>query len=131
MRLALKYSFFAGISMLVNLLSQHLIFSLYSGHDNIYFALCVGTIFGLLTKYILDKKFIFYFRTITKVNDIKKFLLYSALGILTTIIFWSFELGFYYFWGNEISKYLGAMIGLAVGYYLKYYLDKSFVFIKS
>ncbi len=48
-------------------------------------------------------------------------------GGITTCIFWGTETAFYLldFCG---SQYIGGAVGLAVGYTLKYFLDKNFVF---
>ncbi len=77
-----------------------------------------GTIIGLLIKYILDKKLIFYYSTSSKKEDAKKFIFYSSLGLFTTIIFWGTELLFNYVFLYAWSKYLGAVIGLTIGYRL-------------
>ena len=58
--LALKYTLFAVISTVINLLFQYSCFQIYSGFASLYIAMFVGTIAGLITKYILDKKWIFY-----------------------------------------------------------------------
>ena len=127
--LAIKYSIFAGISTLFNLLFQYFSFGLYSGLGALYVAMFIGTLAGLVVKYILDKKFIFYHEVKDKKDDAKKFALYSLMGVFTTIIFWGTEMGFYYFIPNPNAKYLGAVIGLSIGYVIKYFLDKKFVFI--
>jgi putative flippase GtrA len=85
----------------------------------------LGTLSGLLLKYFLDKKYIFFYETSSKKDDGKKFFLYSLMGVFTTLIFWAFELGFEFLWQK---KYLGAVIGLLIGYIVKYQLDKRYVF---
>ena len=72
--------------------------------------------------------YIFYFQTQSKRQDMKKFIIYSTMGVLTTLIFWFFELSFNYFFANVYAKYVGALIGLSIGYVTKYNLDKRFVF---
>lgn len=127
--LALKYTLFAAISILVNLLFQYLSFRLYNGYASLYLAMFIGTLAGLMTKYILDKKWIFYHIPKDKKDDAKKFILYSVMGVFTTIIFWGTEIAFDYLFANPNAKYLGAIIGLSVGYVIKYHLDKNYVFI--
>jgi len=127
--LALKYTIFAGISTLVNLLFQYFSFLLYSGVVSLYVAMFVGTLAGLVTKYILDKKWIFYHTPKDKKDDARKFMLYSFMGVFTTVIFWGTEMAFYYFIPNPNAKYIGAVIGLSIGYVIKYFLDRRFVFI--
>ena len=72
-----------------------------------------GTLTGLIVKYILDKKYIFQFQTKTIKEDSFKFLLYSFIGVLTTLIFWGFELSFNALFSFDSAKYAGAVIGLS------------------
>ncbi|MDX9743927.1 MAG: GtrA family protein [Arcobacteraceae bacterium] len=126
--LSAKYTIFAILSTIVNLFFQYLSFAIYSGFLSLYLAMFFGTLAGLIAKYILDKKYIFYHQPKNKKDESKKFALYSLMGIFTTIIFWGFEIGFDIFFENENAKYLGAFVGLSIGYVVKYFLDKKFVF---
>lgn len=126
-----KFIFFAGISTLINILFQYISFLTYSGVAALYIAMLFGTLAGLLTKYILDKKFIFYHEPKDKKDDAKKFALYSLMGVFTTIIFWGTEIAFDTFFQIPNAKYLGAIVGLSIGYVIKYFLDKKFVFINK
>jgi len=125
MNIAIKYTIFAIISIIINLIFQTISFYFYKGVYSLYVAMFFGTVAGLLIKYILDKKFIFYHKTKSKIDEGKKFFLYSFMGVFTTIIFWGFEIAFDKLWD---LKYIGAIIGLAIGYITKYFLDKKFVF---
>ena len=127
--LALKYSIFAVISTLFNLLFQYLSFLFYAGFGSLYVAMFFGTLAGLIAKYILDKKYIFYHTPKDKKDDARKFALYSLMGVFTTIIFWGTEIAFDTLSQDPNAKYLGAVIGLTVGYVIKYFLDKKYVFI--
>ena len=127
--LAIKYSIFAVISTLFNLLFQYFSFGLYAGFGSLYVAMFIGTLAGLVVKYILDKKFIFYHVVEDKKDDAKKFALYSFMGVFTTIIFWGTEIAFDMLSQDPNAKYLGAIIGLSIGYVIKYFLDKKYVFI--
>ena len=127
--LALKYGIFAAISTLVNLLFQWISFRIYAGFGSLYTAMAVGTLAGLLVKYVLDKKWIFYHTPKDRRDDAKKFVLYSFMGIFTTIIFWGTEMLFYYLVRFPGSQYVGGALGLTIGYILKYFLDKRFVFV--
>jgi putative flippase GtrA len=89
----------------------------------------VGTLAGLITKYVFDKKWIFYHSPKDKKDEAGKFILYSFMGVSTTIIFWGAEMAFEYLMRTPNAKYLGALIGLSVGYVLKYHLDKKYVFV--
>lgn len=128
MNMAIRYIYFAVISTLVNLLFQYISFYFYNGILSLYVAMFFGTLSGLILKYILDKKYIFYHKPKNKKDDGKKFLLYSLMGVFTTFIFWGFEIGFNILFESKIAKYIGAIIGLSIGYVVKYFLDKKFVF---
>lgn len=128
---AYKYIIFAIISTIVNLLTQFISFFIYDGFLSLYIAMTMGTLSGLVVKYVLDKKFIFYCEVKGKKENSKQFFMYSLMGVFTTFIFWGFEIGFDYMFGGEIAKYIGAVIGLSIGYIVKYYLDKRFVFVSK
>jgi putative flippase GtrA len=61
-------------------------------------------------------------------HDLQTFILYTAMGVVTTLVFWGFEFGFNSAFQDKNMRYLGALIGLAIGYWAKYHLDKRFVF---
>jgi len=128
MSLVFKYGFFAVLATIVNLAFQYLSLTLYGGMFSLYIAMFWGTLAGLVLKYILDKKYIFYHIPKDKKDDGKKFVLYSIMGVFTTVIFWGTELGFDYLFESEFAKYVGAVLGLGVGYVMKYFLDKKYVF---
>ncbi|WP_258237390.1 GtrA family protein [Arcobacter sp. AHV-9/2010] len=128
MLLVFKYSFFALIATIINLFTQFIILAIYLQDFSLYIAMFFGTLTGLIAKYILDKKYIFYYVVKDKKEDSQKFILYSIMGVFTTVIFWGFEIGFDYIFDSEIAKYIGAIIGLSIGYVTKYFLDKKFVF---
>jgi len=54
--IAIKYTIFAVISTLFNLLFQYFSFLVYMGFGSLYVAMLFGTLAGLVAKYILDKK---------------------------------------------------------------------------
>ncbi len=126
--IVLRYAIFALLSTIVNILFQYLSFLVYEGFLSLYVAMFIGTVAGLVLKYVLDKKYIFFHTPKSKKDDGKKFFLYSVMGVFTTFIFWGFEIGFDYAFENENAKYLGAVLGLSIGYVVKYFLDKKFVF---
>ena len=128
MLLVLKYSFFALIATIINLFTQFISLAIYSQNFSLYIAMFFLTLTGLIAKYILDKKYIFYYVVKDKKENSQKFILYSIMGVFTTLIFWGFEIGFDYIFDSEIAKYIGAIIGLSIGYITKYFLDKKFVF---
>ncbi|MFW1857060.1 GtrA family protein [Acinetobacter defluvii] len=127
-KLALLYMVFAIVATFCNILAQYLCIYLYYADFSIILSMIVGTVFGLVVKYILDKKYIFKYKTENAQHNGQLFLLYTVMGLLTTIIFWGFELGFHYLFETEKMRYLGGVLGLMIGYICKYYLDKRFVF---
>ena len=127
--LVIKYSAFAIISTLLNLIIQYISSESYTGFASLYVAMFFGTMAGLIAKYILDKKFIFYHTPINKRDDVRKFAIYSVMGGFTTIIFWGTEIAFDTLWNDHNAKYFGAALGLSIGYMIKYFLDRKFVFV--
>ena len=122
------YILFAVISTILNLIFQYFTLLIYNGFLSLYVAMFMGTLVGLISKYILDKKFIFHFKPKNKKNDAKTFISYTLTGSFTTLLFWGIEISFDSVFGGEVAKYIGAIIGLSLGYSIKYLLDKKFVF---
>jgi len=126
--LILRYVAFAILATFANLGTQRLV--LLSGDTQLVFALAVvvGTAAGLVVKYILDKRWIFADRTTGVREHGRKFSLYTAMGLITTAIFWASETAFWLIWITHEAREIGAVLGLAVGYVVKYQLDRRFVF---
>ncbi|GIX35568.1 MAG: hypothetical protein KatS3mg126_1347 [Lysobacteraceae bacterium] len=127
-RLAIRYTFFALIATAANIGAQDVVIRCYSGASDILVSVIVGTGVGLAVKYLLDKRYIFRFRARSVAHDTWTFALYTIMGLATTMIFWGFEFAFQYAFKTKEMRYLGGAIGLAVGYLLKYHLDKHYVF---
>ena len=127
MTLSIIYVLFAILAMGINIGAQYISLIIYSGQYSLYLAMAWGTLSGLIVKYILDKKYIFQVQTKDIKEDASKFILYSLMGVLTTLIFWGFELTFNSL-SFESAKYVGAIIGLSIGYIIKYQLDKRYTF---
>lgn len=126
--LILRYVFFAVIATLINLLVQRIIFMDKSGSSVFVLAIGVGTLAGLIVKYQLDKRWIFF-----DINNVvgslgSKFPLYMFMGGISTVIFWATEALFFILWETEEMREVGAILGLSIGYVLKYQLDLRFVF---
>lgn len=126
-----KYILFAVIATGVNLSTQWLVLLVAANDLWLLLALMAGTGTGLVAKYVLDKRWIFYYQTDGAKDDAQRFSLYTLMGLITTAIFWGMELGFHYLIGGESAKYIGGAIGLSIGYFIKYQLDKRFVFTKA
>ena len=128
LKLAVRYTVFAIAATLINLLTQELSLSFYQGAFALIIAMFAGTATGLVTKYVLDKLYIFKHVSSSPRDAIKNFSGYTLTGILTTVLFWLSELGFDAFFGTDSARIIGAILGLASGYVIKYQLDKRFVF---
>jgi putative flippase GtrA len=119
------YLLFAGVATVANLAAQELFLRL-SG--SLALAILAGTAAGFATKYVLDKKWVFADRYTTHSHELRKVTLYGAFSVVTTLVFWLFEVAFWMAWHTDIAKYTGAVLGLAVGYAIKFVLDRTFVF---
>jgi putative flippase GtrA len=122
------YGAFALVSTGANIATQHLVVLAYGGPLQAPAYLVCGTGAGLVVKYLLDANFIFRFKTRDLVHTGQTFSAYSLMGVVTTLVFWSVELAFQAVFHTEAMRYVGACVGLTIGYALKYQLDKRFVF---
>ncbi|WP_299593114.1 GtrA family protein [uncultured Microbulbifer sp.] len=129
MRIAVNYTIFAALATLINICSQDISLQLYAGPYSLALSILVGTFTGLLVKYYLDKRYIFRYVDVGASQDVRLFTLYAAMGVVTTVIFWGTELAFELMFQTKSMRYLGGVVGLAIGYFIKYQLDKRFVFI--
>lgn len=127
-RLILRYAGFAGIATLANLATQRAV--LQAGEAGSWFAAAVGagTIGGLVLKYLLDKRWIFFDVETGVKAHVRKVPLYTAMGLFSTAIFRGMETAFRLIWQSDWMRELGAITGLGIGYVLKYNLDRRFVF---
>ena len=93
------------------------------------FQMFIATIIAFIFKYLVDKIFIFKDKTkYFSKTHLKMIFMYGSFAILTTLIFWFFELSFKYFFNFKNAHYIGAVLGLAIGYTIKFLLDKKYVF---
>jgi putative flippase GtrA len=127
-RLVIFYALFAGLSILANIGFQKLSLIAYSGAFSVLFSVVVGTAVGLVVKFALDKIWIFRYRHRDLSHGIRSFLLYTVMGLATTAIFWGFEFGANAIYHSEPARFTGGVIGLVIGYIVKYRLDKKYVF---
>jgi putative flippase GtrA len=126
-RLAINYAIYALIATAANIGAQEIVVRLYSGAFDILASVIVGTGVGLVVKYILDKRYIFRFQARSVAHDTQTFALYTVMGLATTLVFWGFEFGFHHLFETKEMRYLGGLIGLAIGYLTKFHLDKRYV----
>lgn len=130
-RIAVLYALFAVVATAANIGCQAAVIWLYGGSYAVPLSILVGTAAGLPIKYVLEKRHIFEFESNDLVHDGRLFMLYSAMGVFTTALFWGIEFTFQFVFGTDRMRYLGGIIGLTVGYVIKYHLDKRFVFVDS
>ena len=126
--LVLRYAGFAVLAGLANLATQRLVLA--TGGTGLHFAaaLAAGALAGLVVKYLLDKTWIFADTATGLRAHGRRFTLYTAMGLVTTAIFWGTETAFWLVWGTDLMRELGAVIGLGIGYAVKYNLDRRYVF---
>jgi putative flippase GtrA len=122
------YALFALIATATNIGAQELVIRGYTGAFAVLLSVVVGTAVGLVVKYVLDKRYIFRFRSRDAVHEGQTLLAYTVIGLVTTVIFLSFEFGFNRLFETKEMRYIGAISGLALGYLAKYHLDKRFTF---
>src|SRR5260370_20310903 len=128
MRLAIVYTIIALIATAANLGAQELAVRAWHGAFQIELSVFIGTGVGLVVKYVLDKIFIFRFRAASTLHDLQTFILYTRMVAVTTLLFWGFEFGFNSAFQDKNMRYVGALIGLAIGHCAKYHLDMRFLF---
>jgi putative flippase GtrA len=129
--IVLLYIIFAAISTLINIGSQILSMWFYDGPYAVEASILIGTGTGLPLRYILEKRYIFSFRADDIRHDSRLFLLYSFMALFTTAIFWGTEYTFHLNFKSELMRYLGGVIGLSIGFYIKYWLDRKYVFVRQ
>lgn len=120
---------FAAISILLNVASQIVTVAVLPRHEIvILFSIGVGTTVGLVTKYLLDK-FVIYKQSVgSNEREVKKALTYTASGGGTTLLFWMIEYGFHLATQSDCWRYFGAVLGLTIGYTIKFFVDRKLVF---
>ena len=125
--MAIRYVLFAVLATIANIAAQEMAIQL-SPIAPLTVSIVAGTIVGFALKYGLDKVYVFSDAYDGHAGEARKILLYGAFSVLTTMIFWAFELAAWKIWGTSTAKYAGAVLGLAIGYAAKYALDKRYVF---
>lgn len=129
--LILRYGAFAALATLANLGAQRLAFALAPEQVRLLAALVCGTGIGLVVKYLLDKRWIFFAAAQPLLAETRTFSLYTLTGAGTTLLFWGAEAGFWALWQTQTMREAGAVLGLTAGYVIKYNLDKRFVFRRA
>ena len=128
-RIAVLYTLFSALSTVINISSQMISIWAYRGPFAVEISILVGTAAGLPLRYCLEKRYIFAFSSKNIAHEGKLFMFYSAMGVITTFIFWGTEYAFHLIYDTELMRYIGGVIGLSIGFYVKYQLDKKYVFV--
>jgi len=123
----IRYVLFALLATLANLLTQEATIRL-APVAPLTLSILMGTAAGFILKYLLDKKWVFDDGYHGHRQELQKITLYGAFSVLTTLIFWGFEIAFWILWQTDLAKYSGAILGLGIGYTAKFMLDRNFVF---
>ncbi|OWV81635.1 hypothetical protein ATY75_27675 [Rhizobium sp. N122] len=124
---AVRYVVFAVLSTAANFFVQAIVLQM-APWSGLMPSILAGTVAGFALKYVLDKRWIFFDRYTSHRDEVSKVVLYGLFSVLTTLIFWGFEIAFWTIWKTELAKYTGGAIGLGIGYIAKYALDRKFVF---
>ena len=127
-RIAMIYALVSALATAANLGTQAVSMWVYSGAYAVALSVLLGTAMGFPIKYVLEKKHVFAFKADNLGHDTRLFILYGFMGVFTTAIFWGIEFAFHRLFGTDGMRYLGGALGLTVGSYIKYHLDKRFVF---
>lgn len=128
-RIAILYGVFAAIAAAANIGCQSLITWLYVGQYTVPISILFGTVVGMPIKYELEKHYIFKFKAESLTHEGSVFTTYSLMGVVTTALFWGIEYAFHIIFEMDVMRYLGGLVGLTLGYLIKYQLDKRFVFV--
>lgn len=127
-QIAGRYVAFAIVATAANFATQMIVAGILGPSGSILPPLAAGTLVGLVVKFELDRRWIFHFVPKSAAHQGGTFLLYTGTGIATTAIFWGLEMLADKVIGGPAGRYIGGAVGLAIGYVVKYRLDKRFVF---
>lgn len=127
MKIVAKYSFISFISILFNVIAQFIFTKLFYYNYNFLIEMFLGSISGVTVKIILDRTYIFYYMNEKSIGNILRFVVYSFFEIISILLFIILEVIFNFFIPIPFSRYLGVIIGLSIGYSIKYHFDKRYI----
>ena len=113
------YFLFALLASFINIIGQHIFLTF---NKNLFLAVIVGSGAGLVFKYVLDNNFVFDGK---QPINIKTFFIYAFVGACITPIIWIVEVIFLNIFRTVFIRDVGALLGIALAYYLKYEMDKA------
>jgi putative flippase GtrA len=123
----IRYVLFAIVAGLANLAAQEAVVRLLPGAV-VMISVLAGTGVGFVVKYLLEKRWVFLDNYDGHAAEIRKIVVYGCFGVGTTLLFWGIELGAWAVWQTPEAKFIGAAIGLSLGNWIKYLLDRHYVF---
>jgi putative flippase GtrA len=129
MKIFFLYSAFTLASIIANIGAQMLFLLFYSGVFAVEASIVFGTAIGMPLRFLLEKHFVFSFRSRNLRQEGQIFVLYTGMSVITTLIFWTTEYAFHVLYGSDAMRYTGAVLGLILGSWAKYLLDRQFVFV--
>jgi putative flippase GtrA len=127
-RIACAYVAIATVASSTNILLQFLFVRFVDVPYAVELSVAFATALVLPFKYVADKKIIFKYRVDHVRKDLRTLIAYTLVSVVTVAVFWSTEFAFHYLFASEVLRYVGGIIGLAVSFYVKYRMDKKFVF---
>lgn len=113
------------ISSMSNFVAQELF---YWQWPRVELAMLFAAAVALVVKYALVRKYAFAFKPRNQTHEAQVFFIYGIWGFVTMGLFWTIELGFHYFIFIPYSRQIGTVVGLLVCGYLKFILDRDYVF---
>jgi putative flippase GtrA len=125
-----RYVVFAVVSSFCNLVAQEMIVQTVPMAP-LMASVLLGTGVGFFVKYLLEKRWVFLDGYEGHRAEIRKIVIYGLSGVATTLLFWSAELGAWSTWQTVEAKYVGAALGLGFGNWVKYRLDRRYVFART
>ena len=125
--LYVKYAVAAVASVIINLGIQRMVFFTDFGVYTFGFALGAGTLFGLVTKYVLDVIWVFE-KDARSLVAFQQGSRYVAVGGATTLVFWLCESVGWWLSSDHTVREVFALVGLVIGYVIKLKLDQRLVF---
>lgn len=93
--------------------------------------LLAGTALGFMAKFLLDKFLVFKNEHQNMGATFKQMIIYGLFAVITTLIFWGFQISFKFIFNSDQISLIGGLLGLTIGYSVKYILDKTWVFKKN
>jgi len=121
-----RYFCVASSSIVLNILIQFLSVQIYRGIFFIELSIIIATLLTMPTRYFIEKNYVFY--GLQKSSDSLSFSMYTFSAIVSTIIFWSIEYSFHLIYYSDLLRYLGGILGLSIGFIIKFFIDKLYIF---